>query len=692
MHIIQGNTEFEKDTFANRVITRLIECIKDEEAVAYYMFPVYRGDIDEDNVTAKVLLISETYGLFYFDTIGQDEDVKTAEDRVNHLYSLIIGKFTQLEQLRRGRSCKYDITTIFVSEQEFSVSNLFYWSDFNDLPNVIDKYKVNIPNEDFQLIQSCIDGSVKLTKKVQRPRSTKGTTKGAILDEIQSHIARFDVEQKNAALTELDSPQRIRGLAGSGKTIILTQKAALYHLNHKDDTILYTYYTKSLHDSIKEHIERSYKYFSGNREPNWEKIIICHAWGGQNTPGVYSLACKSVNTQPLNLYQAYAIDRNDPFGGICNKLIQEHSLKPTYDLILIDEGQDFTPPFYQLCYKLSKNRRIVWAYDDFQNIFDVNIQNEKETFGKSSDEYNVDFSKTNTNNADIVLSKCYRTPRISLIAAFSLGLGVYNRKVLQRLASNDLWKSLGFEVLKGNCQTGDKMIISRPEINTPSYSNAKFSVGSINWAKFKNIDAECSWIVSQIANDITVQDLLPTDICVICLDRKYIRNYFDQISLCLSKKGIKSFNHLNTSSENISFVCEGCVTLATINKAKGNEAASVYVCGTDHIFANPNNVVLRDSLFTAMTRTKGWLTLTGCSSAFEQCRLEMEALKNNNFELHFIQPSEQQTKTIEGNSRQENKAIDLIDKNVEILKKLGKSNEEILKEVQRLLGVDDEQK
>ena len=60
----------------------------------------------------------------------------------------------------------------------------------------------------------------------------------------------------------------------------------------------------------------------------------------------------------------------------------KNNLKPKYDLTLIDEGQDFPNSFYRLCYKLSVNKKIVWAYDDFQNIFDVNLQDEKETFGK----------------------------------------------------------------------------------------------------------------------------------------------------------------------------------------------------------------------------------------------------------------------------------------------------------------------
>lgn len=690
MHVIQGRSEYNTDSFSNRIISKLKSCIDDDDAIAYYMFPVYRGDIDEDNVTAKILLISSKYGLFYFDKVDQDENVQKAEDRVNHLYNLVTGKFLQVDQLRKGRTFKYEIITVFISDDQLDVSDLFLCSNLNNLPNIIRDNKFEISKEHFDLIQSCVDGSVRMTKKVQRPCSSRRRTKGSVLNEIQSHIARFDEEQKNAALSELDSPQRIRGLAGSGKTIILTQKAALYHLNHKDDTILYTYYTKSLHDSIKDHIDRAYKYFSGNREPNWDKIIICHAWGGQNIPGVYSLACQSVNAAPLNLSQAYAVDRHDPFGGICKQLISNYAVEPLYDLILIDEGQDFTPPFYQLCYKLSKNKRIVWAYDDFQNIFDIDIQNERETFGKTDGVYNVDFSNSSVLHSDIVLSKCYRTPRVALIAAFSLGLGIYNSRVLQRLSSNELWKSLGFEVAKGNCQSGDEMIVTRPEVNTPSYSNSEFKVGSVKWRYFKDIYDECAWIASQVASDVTVEDLLPTDICIICLDRKSVKTYFDLISSLLDNKGLNCFNHLNTPNENISFVSEGCVTLSTINKAKGNEAAAVYVCGTDHIFANPNNVVLRDSLFTAMTRTKGWLTLTGCSDAFVQCKNELEALVNNKLELHFIQPSEEETKTIEGNSRQENKAIDSIDKNVEVLKKLGKSDEEILKEVQRLLGIKNE--
>lgn len=483
-------------------------------------------------------------------------------------------------------------------------------------------------------------------------------------------------------------------MAGSGKTIVLTQKAANYHLKHPDDVILYTYYTKALHDTIKEHISRAYRYFSDNKEPNWEKIIVCHAWGGTGTPGVYSMACKDSGIDALRYGQAIHLSGNDPFGEACKQLIDNNEIMPRYDLILIDEGQDFTPPFYQLCYRLSKTKKITWAYDDFQNIFNIKIQDERLTFGKNEEgHYNVDFERDKLANQDIVLKKCYRTPRYSLISAFSLGLGIYNEKVLQRLDTNDHWESLGFHVLNGDCKkTGDEMEIERPEENTPGYSNEKFDASSIQYKSFSSFDAECKYIARSISNDLVEEELRPEDICVICVDRKALTGYFAKLTDFLHIEGVSTFNLVNTASNNLSFTKEGCVTLATVNKAKGNEKGVVYICGADYIFSTPNNVVLRDILFTAMTRTKGWLTITGCTQDFGKCITESNKLKLNQYKLRFIQPSEVETKTIEYHSRAQNSFHDDFDKSIEGLKRIGLSKKEIredvIKQLQRLLGDD----
>lgn len=690
MKLIGNFDNLKADTFAYSVYDKLNAILEGDNSFLYYMFPIYSGNIDTGKIKTTLLLLSANYGVFYFDTVQSDENVSGAEDRINELYSCIANCFLRNPKLKRGRNAlKYDIITVIVSNKDYDVSEDFVITSIEGLKNVLDETSQKIEEDTFCLMQSCIEGTILSKKKVVRKSDFGKVTKGGILTEIESHIARFDLEQKEAALAEINGPQRIRGLAGSGKTIVLTQKAAMYHLNHPDDKILYTYYTKSLHDTIKEHISRAYRYFSDNKEPNWDNIFICHAWGSASNPGTYSMACADNGALVRNFSEAISINGKDPLGGICSVLMQKVQIQPKYDLVLIDEGQDFTPPFYQLCYKLSKNRKIVWAYDDFQNIFDVKIQDERDTFGKDvNGNYCVDFDRDKLDKQDIVLKKCYRTPRFSLIAAFSLGLGIYNKKVLQRLDSNGHWNSLGFAVMKGNCHDGDNMVIERPVENTPSYSNEKFTNNSIAYKCFSNMDEECHAIAQWIAHDIIEDNLRPEDICVICLDRKNIGAYFAKIEKYLWKDEIDTFNLVSTYGNNLSFTKENSVTLATVNKAKGNETGSIYICGADYVFSNANNVVLRDMLFTAMTRTKGWLTLTGATDDFNKCIKEMKALTEHDFRLCFTQPSVSETKTIESYSREQSSIFANIDKGFERLKQMGMTEKDILKLLQRKLKND----
>ena len=51
--------------------------------------------------------------------------------------------------------------------------------------------------------------------------------------------------KKEAAFEVPDGPQRIKGLAGSGKTIVLALKAAYLHTQYPELKIGVTYYTRA---------------------------------------------------------------------------------------------------------------------------------------------------------------------------------------------------------------------------------------------------------------------------------------------------------------------------------------------------------------------------------------------------------------------------------------------------------------
>lgn len=93
------------------------------------------------------------------------------------------------------------------------------------------------------------------------------------------------------------------------------------------------------------------------------------------------------------------------------------------------------------------------------------------------------------------------------------------------------------------------------------------------------------------------------------------------------------------------FTQKGRVTLATVHKAKGNEAFMVYVIGVDAVMRSPD-VRRRNMLFTAMTRAKGWVRLFGMGESAASCMKELEAAKARFPKLVFTYPSEEQRKVM----------------------------------------------
>ncbi|WP_100613599.1 DEAD/DEAH box helicase [Confluentibacter citreus] len=684
MNIIADELKLKQDINANL----LVEKLKQRNLAKcnlYYNFPFYRGETKDDLVSAHLLFISQEFGVIFFRCLNAIEEYSSNEQKkLDELDSHIFAKINKREEFRLDRrSLKIKVSPyVFINNSNSNKPDIV---SLNDIDKVIEGNKtVILSNEEFDILTATIEGTLNLKKKSDRVIDLKQIklTKGKILTLIQNKEATFDIEQKRAALNIIDSPQRIRGLAGSGKTVILAMKAALFHLQNPESEILYTYFTKALYGQVRYLIEKFYRDFSDNQEPNWQKINILHGWGGIGLRGVYSDTCFDNQIPTIPFRVAKSMRPKDPFEYIFQEL-DKSELKEKYDLTLIDEGQDFNKYFYRVCFKITKNKRIVWAYDDFQNIFDVEIQDEKETFGKNNiGGFNVDFSKSSNVLQDIILFKCYRNPRFVLTSAFALGLGIYNDKVLQRLENNKHWEDLGFKVLKGESKTGDDMEIERPEESSPIDINEYFNTDSVSIRVFKDITQETDFISQQILKDISEEHLNPDDICVISLDQKNIGNYFSSIENKLQKLGISSFNLLNAPNNNTNFSVKGNVTLATINKAKGNEVGMVYVVGVDSVFNNKDYIINRNQLFTAITRSKGWVTLTGYQQA-ELCEKELRLLKQNSYKLIFKQPSEKETKTIYRGMDKIQSELNVLSRTLERLsKETGVPLDEILKTIE----------
>jgi superfamily I DNA and RNA helicase len=138
----------------------------------------------------------------------------------------------------------------------------------------------------------------------------------------------LDREQHKIAIQIPPGPQRIRGLAGSGKTVVMCMKAAEMHLRYPDWNIAYTFYTRSLYAQIKNLITRFYRYCNKNQEntePNWQKLHILHGWGGKDAPGLYSMVAREAWQEPRTYKEAKNVflynEQSELLGSCCRELL-----------------------------------------------------------------------------------------------------------------------------------------------------------------------------------------------------------------------------------------------------------------------------------------------------------------------------------------------------------------------------------
>src|SRR5262249_10778826 len=150
------------------------------------------------------------------------------------------------------------------------------------------------------------------------------------------------------------------------------------------------------------------------------------------------------------------------------------------------------------------SKNIVWAYDELQNILNINIRSPDELFGREADgkprislERTARYLPPGATN-DTVLSKCYRNQREVLVTAHALGFGIYSN-IVQLLESREHWQDVGYEVVsEGHFSVGNKVRILRAPENSPLSLNSNEAGKIIDWYAAVTLADEVGWIVNGI--------------------------------------------------------------------------------------------------------------------------------------------------------------------------------------------------
>jgi superfamily I DNA and RNA helicase len=344
---------------------------------------------------------------------------------------------------------------------------------------------------------------------------------------------------------------------------------------------------------------------------------------------------------------------SEPFAYACNALNRSTKVEPFYDYIFIDEGQDFPDSFYQLCYSLAKEgpneKNIIWAYDELQNILKIEIRSAQTLFGVDRNKQpNLSLERAAARLPhgqinDSVLTKCYRNQREVLVTAHALGFGLYGAQIVQMLESIKHWEDVGYEHISGEYRIGSKITLKRPEKNSP-ISILTDALPIIECFEARDIRAEVDWAVNTAASFIE-QGLLPHHIMIVVLDDRNAQTYLRAISSSLSERLIATNNLLADRYSDPAFWIDNMVTLSTVYRAKGNEAPLVIVTGIDSINGRVRSD--RNKMFTAFTRSKAWLRVSGIGPNASRFFAEITAAKSHLPNVEFILPDLRQVDLIQ---------------------------------------------
>lgn len=469
----------------------------------------------------------------------------------------------------------------------------------------------------------------------------EGLTIGAAMRTVERDIALLDAEQVKVAHQMPPGPQRIRGLAGTGKTVLLAMKVANLHQHFPDKRILFTFWTQSLYSQLTRWIELFFR-ANAEAEPNWDKIHVQHAWGGATKPGVYSSLCRRQVAPRLDFNSARARSRSQPFRAACQDALSR-PIEPYYDFALVDEAQDVPPEFFRMLYQMTHDpHAIYWAYDELQNLSSVETPGPSELFGNGPDGaplVNLDGEYPGGIEKDLVLDRSYRCPRDVLMLAHALGLGIYGKACVQMLQSLASWRAIGYELESGELETGKPVVLFRPEEKSPNRV-AKVYKGPqqlIGLAAFDSQEAECDWIAQSITNDIDKETVAPENIFVVALDTIRAKAFLGAIQQRLWLAGKNSLV-AGVSDDSSVFARPGSVTLATTFRAKGNEAHVVYVANSEMLGKYAVEVDGRNRAFTAISRAKGFVRLTGSGPSMTPVQAEVHSILNDLPRFRFVFP------------------------------------------------------
>ncbi|MBL0385268.1 NERD domain-containing protein [Tumebacillus sp. ITR2] len=366
------------------------------------------------------------------------------------------------------------------------------------------------------------------------------------------NIKTMDLHQENLAKQLGDKHRLIRGVAGSGKTLILASRARMLAKMHPEWKILVLCYgvplARRLEGMIQEMMNDS---VSSNIE-----VHNFHAW----------------------IRDVFRLYHDEQIPLLLEKIEKREAILPTYDAILIDEGQDFAPEWLKLVGSVlnEETQSLLLVEDRAQNIF------------KRKTSLNQNIGLDFRGRSKVLTINYRNTAQIVQFAwDFYQKHSVLQDKVKQGSTE-------GVEILppQSTKRRGPKPTIQR----------------------CTSLRQEMEFVVSKIA-ELYHQFGVPLSEMVILyrVKNSYREPYIDTIRGQLYREGIPFYWVTESAESKRRFDrAQETVKISTFDSVKGLDFRAVFIVNLENMPFKREENEERDValLYIGMTRSLHWLTLT----------------------------------------------------------------------------------
>lgn len=387
----------------------------------------------------------------------------------------------------------------------------------------------------------------------------------------------MSAEQQRLSGYKMDGkPRLVRGVAGSGKTVVLAHwlQKTVQQLSGRQDCVVWAVYAnRSLARLIADTVEEAWAAEHGDQAFPWKQV---HLWHIKDILE-FLLPEVGLTLRPYEFDYDKAAEhylQRRPVEGIPARC---HAL-------FIDEAQDMGPNTLKLLSALvqqtdpgdPKSRSINIFYDNAQNIY-----------GRSTprwSEIGLDMVGRST-----VMKESFRST--VPITEFALNLLYRLQPPTSDLDHKELVKRGLIESTRRNGKEWWQVRFNQVDGPSPVFK------------QFASLEAQVSAIADQVYRWVQDEGVRPRDICVLCADKAHGERIADETSDRLKQLGARAVYQAGQAFDPDDMT----VPVTTSHSFKGYDAEVVVIGGVERFVADKK--ILANNLFVAMTRARSILAV-----------------------------------------------------------------------------------